>query len=516
LTAGGAVGARYRSEQSTLAASYHRAEVALAAGDYDGAISAFAQAGTYRDAAHRRLVTQAEIAPYRDAYFDGAAAFDAGRYDDAIAALLPIARAYPTYKDVLTLLATARDQRARDLTRDAEIAINRHDWLAADRALSQLLAADPDDSELATRLDTLRRDHAPILFTRGGALYVIGPDLLDERLISDAVPAGAPAWSPDRTQIAFFSPDENAVGVSDLYVISIDGSGLRKITSLAVNDWWPAWSPDGTKIAFTSVAGLAASQVPGYGATHIFDLTTGIETDLTSHLFTRAISATWSPDSNRLAFVTQKIYNSSGYGNSRIAEGEVFVAEIATGEITSITGDRLPIPERVTWSPTENKLLVLTREDTTPDSDNERRAIHLVDLDTGTIEQLTARTQSVGPPFWSPDGTRFAYVEGNNATDNSVVRIRWLAGRREAGIGVSHPIASFLTWATDGKALIAPASDPSRPSTLIPLPDGPGSQLDLPILYDLAPNYGLLQWSPFNPSPQPSSPSYTGTALDQA
>ena len=516
LTAGGAVGARYRSEQSTLAASYDRAERALAAGDYDAAISAFAQAGTYRDAADRRLATQTEIAPFRDAYYDGAAAFDAGRYDDAIAALLPIARAYPTYKDVLSLLAIARDQRTRDLNRDAEIAIDRHDWLAADRAMAELLAADPDNADLAARLDSLRRDHAPIVFTRNAALYVVGPDLADERLITDAVPAGAPAWSPDRTRIAFFSPVENQVGVSKLYVIGVDGTGLRQVADLVANDWWPAWSPDGTKIAFTSVAGLSASQVPGYASTHVVDLVTGVETDLTSHLFTRAISVSWSPQGDRVAFVSQRIFNASGYGNARVSEGEIFVADIATGEITSVTQDRLATAERVTWSPTADKLLVRTREGITADYGQMRSAIYVVDLATGSMEQLTPRTQTVGPPFWSPDGTRFAYVEGNTETGNSVVRVRWLAGRREAGIGVSHPITVYLTWAPDGKGLIAMASDPIQASTLIPLPDGPGSQLDLPITYDLEPNYGFLQWGPFNPVPQSSPPSYGGTALDSS
>src|SRR5687767_15131148 len=41
LTAGGAVGARYRTERAELAAAYTRAERALAAGDFDTAISAF-------------------------------------------------------------------------------------------------------------------------------------------------------------------------------------------------------------------------------------------------------------------------------------------------------------------------------------------------------------------------------------------------------------------------------------------------------------------------------------------
>ncbi|HKG24223.1 MAG TPA: hypothetical protein VKB09_01175 [Thermomicrobiales bacterium] len=516
LTAGGAVGARYRSEQSALASSYDRAVRALAAGDYDTAVSAFAQAGDYRDAADRRLATLTEIGPHRDAYYDGAAALDAGRYDDAIAALLPVARALPTYRDVLALLDEARRRRDRDLARAAEVAVARHDWLAADRALSHLLAADPEDTALAARLVAIRRDHAPILFTRDAALYVVGPDLGDERLITDAVPAAAPAWSPDRTRIAFFAPDEHTVGVAKLYVIGVDGTGLRKVADLAVMDWWPAWSPDGTRIAFTSLASFNIEGERGLASTHVVDLATGVETDLTSHRFTSATSVTWSPAGDRVAFVSQRVYNSIGLGNVRATEGEIFVLNLATGEFNSVSGDRLPGTKRVAWSPTEDKLLVYTQEATNTTYGQERTAIHLIDLPTGNIEQLTPRTQTVGPPYWSPDGTRFAYVEGATDQGNSVVRVRWLAGRREAGIGVSDPITLMLTWATDGKALIAMASDPDQGSTLIPLPDGPGSQVALPIAFDLDDNLGPLQWSPVNPARQTSSPSYGGTALDAA
>ncbi|HEY6072825.1 MAG TPA: NBR1-Ig-like domain-containing protein, partial [Anaerolineales bacterium] len=64
-----------------------------------------------------------------------------------------------------------------------------------------------------------------------------------------------PAWSPDGTQIAFsaaqYAPD--AVGLEgDIYVINVDGSNQRQITTDPGNDFDPAWSPDGKQIAFVS------------------------------------------------------------------------------------------------------------------------------------------------------------------------------------------------------------------------------------------------------------------------
>jgi hypothetical protein len=62
----------------------------------------------------------------------------------------------------------------------------------------------------------------------------------------------APNWSPDGRSIAF----ESAVdGDSEIYVIDVDGSGLRQITDNEIHDEGPSWSPDGQRIVFTSGPG---------------------------------------------------------------------------------------------------------------------------------------------------------------------------------------------------------------------------------------------------------------------
>jgi TolB protein len=58
-----------------------------------------------------------------------------------------------------------------------------------------------------------------------------------------------PVFSPDGKRIAFAS---NRDGNNEIYVMNIDGSGLRRLTNHPAYEVAPTWNPTGTQIAFTS------------------------------------------------------------------------------------------------------------------------------------------------------------------------------------------------------------------------------------------------------------------------
>lgn len=72
----------------------------------------------------------------------------------------------------------------------------------------------------------------------------------ETRLTNNAGDDVLPAWSPDGTEIVFFS-DRN--GTFDLYTMNADGTGVTNITNTPgpQTEWSPAWSPDGQRIAFS-------------------------------------------------------------------------------------------------------------------------------------------------------------------------------------------------------------------------------------------------------------------------
>ena len=70
-----------------------------------------------------------------------------------------------------------------------------------------------------------------------------------ERLTDNHRWARYPAWSPDRTRIAFTS---NRDGSYKIYLMDADGSDQTRLTNNSADDYGPSWSPDGTQITFIS------------------------------------------------------------------------------------------------------------------------------------------------------------------------------------------------------------------------------------------------------------------------
>jgi Tol biopolymer transport system component len=104
---------------------------------------------------------------------------------------------------------------------------------------------------------------------------------------------GSPSVSPDGKTIAFSRalPGE----APHIYLVGIDGSGLRRFTQGNPAEIQPVWSPDGTRIAFSRADGehfdLFVAGADGSGLTQ-----------LTHTPFADEDSCTWSPNGLQLAF----------------------------------------------------------------------------------------------------------------------------------------------------------------------------------------------------------------------
>ena len=85
------------------------------------------------------------------------------------------------------------------------------------------------------------------------ALFIVGVDGTGlRRLTPWQAAVGTPSWSPGGSTIVFRGGTLSPDSTSQLFAIAPDGTGLRQLTTgLTAASFWPSWSPDGTRIVFT-------------------------------------------------------------------------------------------------------------------------------------------------------------------------------------------------------------------------------------------------------------------------
>jgi WD40 repeat protein len=139
----------------------------------------------------------------------------------------------------------------------------------------------------------------------------------------------SPTWSPDGARLVFSG---NRGGITDLYMVNADGSGLRQLTNDRFGDLQPQWSPGGDRLAFATDRGEGADldllRFPHWRIA-TYDLETGAIAVLPNQAGLNT-NPQWAPDGKSLAFVSDR----SGTAN-------VFLFEFDSGEhfqLTNVTG----------------------------------------------------------------------------------------------------------------------------------------------------------------------------------
>lgn len=177
------------------------------------------------------------------------------------------------------------------------------------------------------------------------------------------------ALSPDGSRIAVVL---SRSGSPDIWVGSVNGSGMRQVTKTREAESSPCWSPDGRMLCFASSEG-------GGSRLMVVDANGGTPKALATGGIRGATEPDWSPDGRWIAF-------------TRMGRGENFeVYRVAAGGGEAVA---LGAGEDPSWAPNSRTLAVVRRK-------GGGRKLSLLDAFTKQAKDLKTISGSCGQPSWA-------------------------------------------------------------------------------------------------------------------
>lgn len=237
-----------------------------------------------------------------------------------------------------------------------------------------------------------------VLFVREGKVYVIDQDGVNQRMVSSSDrQAMSPGWATDGRRFAYM---EFGGGRGQLFVQDIATSRRTAVAATGqALDFTPAFSPDGKTLAFSRAL---------EEGTDIYTVNTRDNCciqRLTVGRFSDNLSPTYSPDGQRIAFVSTR----SGLPQVYVMAADGTDQQLFAPFDYGVTGSS-NAPE---WSP-DGRSVAFHRDVAGT------LQIFVLDARTRTVRQLT----SVGrneDPSWGPDSRHLAFV-----SDRSGYRQLWI------------------------------------------------------------------------------------------
>lgn len=293
----------------------------------------------------------------------------------------------------------------------------------------------------------------------------------------------SPVWSPDGKAIAFLS---SRGGDSQVYLLSLEGGEVQRLTKLSTGADLVKWSPDGKTIAFTSSVypdckdddcnkkrdeEKEKNKVKAHVAEHLLyrhwthwndgkrshlfvvsadgsaaprDLTPGADYDVPPDQRGGPGDINFSPDSKEICFtaVTDKMEAIS-------TNGDLFTVPVAGGEIKRITTQH-GFDGEPAYSP--DRKYIAYHAQLTPEYESDRWRVMLYDRQTGKIENLTEGfDRSADELAWSAD-SRTIYFTAENETQKPVYAMAARAGAEPKKI-IADTYNSSISFSADGKTL---------------------------------------------------------------
>jgi Tol biopolymer transport system component len=312
-----------------------------------------------------------------------------------------------------------------------------------------------------------------------------------------AIPAaaGAAVLPGPNGPIVFTSGRGGAAGNDDnakiWFVFSDLGGGATQLTTGSTRHSHPAWSPDRTKIAYSrSVSGAGARDI------YVRDLRTGFELQLTDTPTEDEDRAAWSPDGSEIAY---------GHAAAVGSQRDIFISPSTGGAPRFLAISSVADEDRPVWSP-DGKFIYYAR-DTVP-STNADIVKERADNSSPNPTEVVATGANEWQPSLSPDGAKLCYSRGRMADSGPDGVDVYTADADGLNSGIQGFATSTIrgeyncAWSPDGTKILHVRGVFSNGELVVAPYPGPGSTdvvEDAPSHFD-----GNPDWTR-NPPPRCSS-----------
>lgn len=227
----------------------------------------------------------------------------------------------------------------------------------------------PDGGQIVYRSNRALGGGDAVNLNNVNNIWVSDPDGDNAVPITDLTASGvitnAPVWSPDGSQIAYYSNRDldpgvdgvNPNGTQNLWLTNPDGSGQVPVTTLTSGDGDnlnPRWSPDGSQLTYVSAAdlqGADAGNINNCLNIWVVDVDGQNRTALTKYtvLNLQNLEPIFSPDGGKIAWSSDAAFDGSNAENGN-SSANIFIMNAdgtAQEALTQIDADKTSAAEPV-------------------------------------------------------------------------------------------------------------------------------------------------------------------------
>ena len=239
--------------------------------------------------------------------------------------------------------------------------------------------------------------------------------------------SNSPRWSPDGKAIAFLSSRAAAGDAAtdtprtQVWLLPLGGGEPRRVTNLLNGVTTFQWSPDGNRFVVVSRSGPSDTAK--------------------------------SPSDVRHYKNANYKFNDSGWFDDKRAH--LWVVEVASGRATQLTSGDDWNDSDPQWSPDSRKIAFVSDRSGKAFDESHDTDVWVIDANGGPLTKVSDHSTGDNSPRWSPDGQTIAFVSSVPETAHPKI---WLApstggaASKLAADGLDL-IPGALRWADGGRAL---------------------------------------------------------------